>query len=224
MNRARELAAAWLLAAAAATQAQEHPHGAHRDRYGNPQDVEGYIARLADPARDQWQKPDQLLAALRIAPGQVTCDVGSGPGYFTLRLARLVGARGLVYAVDVDPRILAALRQRLEESGLRNVVPVLGLADDPLLPPQACDVLLVVDTYHHFPSRPSYLRRLARSLRPGGRIVNVDYHKRPTPVGPPLDHRLSREQFLSESAEAGLRVVREHTLLPYQYAIELRPR
>jgi ubiquinone/menaquinone biosynthesis C-methylase UbiE len=218
--------AAALSLSAAVVWPQHHPpgHGAHGDRYGNPADLDAYIARLMDPERDESQKPDQLVAALKLRPGQVACDVGAGPGYFTLRLARAVGTTGLVYAVDVEPRILEALRTRVEESGARNVVPVLGLGSDPLLPPAACDLVLVVNTYHHFPDRTAYLRRLTRSLKPRGRIVNVDYHKRETPHGPPLEHRISREDFLREAGAAGLALAAEHTFLPYQYALELRAR
>lgn len=213
------LLTAVLVLAAAAAPAQ-HPEG----RYGNPPDLDRYIAHLADPARDAWQKPDQVIAALSLRPGQVACDVGAGPGYFTLRLARAVGPQGRVYAVDVEPKILDALRERLAASGLRNVTPVLALADDPLLPAAACDVILIVDTYHHFPDRVAYLGRLTRALRRGGRIVNVDYHKRETPVGPPVEHRLSREEFLVEAQSAGLVVAEEPTFLPYQYFVVLRPR
>jgi ubiquinone/menaquinone biosynthesis C-methylase UbiE len=208
------------LSAAPACKAQHTDHG----RYGNPANLDRYIARLADPARDAWQKPDEVVRALRLRPGQVACDVGSGPGYFTLRLARAVGPSGRVYAVDVEPKILDALRERLAASGLRNVTPVLALADDPLLPAAACDVILIVDTYHHFPDRVAYLGRLTRALRPGGRIANVDYHKRETPVGPPLAHRMSREEFLGEAQSARLVVADEPTFLPHQYFIVLRPR
>ena len=209
-----------LATVAASTSAQ---HG-ERGRYGNPADLDGYIVHLADPARDAWQKPEEVLAALHLGKGQVACDVGSGPGYFTLRLARAVGPGGRVYAVDVEPRILDALREKLAASGLRNVTPVLALGDDPLLPAAACDLILIVDTYHHFPERVAYLGRLVRALRPGGRIVNVDYHKRETPVGPPLAHRLSREEFLAEAQAAGLVLAEEQSFLPHQYFVVLRPR
>jgi ubiquinone/menaquinone biosynthesis C-methylase UbiE len=210
-----------IFALGAASAAAQH---GHQGRYGNPADLDAYIKHLADPTRDAWQKPDEVVAALRLRPGQVACDVGAGPGYFTLRLARAVGNAGRVYAVDVEPKILDALRERLAGSGLRNVTPVLALADDPLLPAAACDLVLVVDTYHHFPERVAYLGRLARALRPEGRIVNIDYHKRATPVGPPLDHRLSREVFLGEARSAGLVVAEEPAFLPYQYFVVLRPR
>ena len=223
--------AAFLLALASSAPAQqpsppEHEHRGHGDRgrYGNPADLDAYIAHLADPKRDAWQKPDELVAALGLRAGQTACDVGAGPGYFTLRLARAVGPEGRVFAVDVEPKILDALRERLAAAKLRNVTPVLALADDALLPPGACDVILIVDTYHHFPERTAYLRRLSAALRPGGRLVNVDYHKRPTPVGPPMDHRLSRETFLEEAKAAGLAVAGEPEILPYQYVVVLRPR
>jgi ubiquinone/menaquinone biosynthesis C-methylase UbiE len=125
----------------------------------------------------------------------VACDIGAGPGYFSLRLARAVGDARRVFAVDIEPRILEALRKRIEAAGARNVTPVLSLADDALLPPGACDLILIVDTYHHFPDGPAYLRRLSRSLRPGGRLVNIDFHKRELPVGPALDHKVSRDSF-----------------------------
>jgi len=176
------------------------PGGAH----GNPANLQAYAAALVDPARDAWQKPDEVVKALSLGPGQVACDVGAGPGYFTLRLAAAVGPAGRVFAVDVEPSLLAALRQRLEQGGVRNVTPVLSLQADPLLPAAGCDLVLVVDTYHHFPDGPAYLRRLVAALRPGGRIVNVDFHKRETGVGPPVAQRVAREDFLAAAATAGL--------------------
>ena len=193
-------------------------------QYGNPSDLDDYIAQLASPERDAWQKPDQVVAALGLGKGQTACDIGSGPGYFTLRLARAVGPDGFVYAVDVEARMLQALRERLEKVRLRNVAPVLAMAEDPLLPPGVCDLVLVVDTYHHFPDRSRYLKRLRRSLKPRGRIVNIDYHRRPTPMGPPLDHRVARDVFLEEAAGAGLTLLKEPTFLPYQYFLILQAR
>ena len=191
--------------------------------HGNPSDLGAYARALVDPARDAWQRPDAVVDALGLRPGSVACDVGAGPGYFTLRLARAVGADGRVYAVDVEPALLAALRDRLEAAGISNVTPVLSVPSDPLLPARACDVVLVVNTYHHFPDGPAYLRRLAAALGPGGRIVNVDFEKRPTPVGPPVGHRVSRDAFVADAAGAGLEVVDEPRLLEHQYVVVLRP-
>jgi predicted methyltransferase len=191
-------------------------------QYGNPSNLDDYIAELSSPARDAWQKPDQVVAALGLKAGETACDIGSGPGYFTLRLARAVGPSGFVYAIDVEARMLQALRERLERARVRNVAPVLALSEDPLLPPGACDVVLVVNTYHFFPNRAGYLKRLRQSLKPRGRVVNVDYHRRPTPIGPPLDHRVAREAFLSDARGAGLALVGEQSFLPYQYFLILQ--
>jgi predicted methyltransferase len=191
-------------------------------QYGNPSNLDDYIAELSSPARDAWQKPDQVVGALGLKAGETACDIGSGPGYFTLRLARAVGPSGFVYAIDVEARMLQALRERLERARVRNVAPVLALSDDPLLPPGACDVVLVVNTYHLFPDRAGYLKRLRQSLKPRGRIVNVDYQRRPTPIGPPLDHRVARETFLSEAKAAGLSLAGEQSFLPYQYFVVLQ--
>ena len=232
MARRTKWAASLVLVAAAAVPILVHVAAAQRPpaspspesdgQYGNPSDLDDYIAQLSSPARDAWQKPDQVVAALGLTKGQTACDIGSGPGYFTLRLARAVGPTGFVYAEDVEARMLTALRERLERARVRNVAPVLGLSDDPLLPPGSCDVVLVVDTYHHFPDRAGYLQRLRRSLKPRGRIVNIDYHRRPTPVGPPLDHRVARDTFLSEAKAAGLTLAGEQSFLPYQYFLVLQ--
>lgn len=199
-----------------------HGEGAH-GHHGNPADLEAYIERMEEPDRAKWQKPDQVVAALQLEPGQVACDIGAGPGYFSLRLARAVGESGHVFAVDVEPRILEALRKRVGSASARNVTPVLSLPDDPLLPRALCDLILIVDTYHHFPAGRAYLRRLSQSLRSGGRIVNIDFHKRELPVGPPIGHKVSREAFLQDADAADLKLVGEHQWLPYQYFVVLAP-
>jgi len=204
----------------AAAPADEHG----RDRFKNPRDLQAYIAAQEEPGREAWQKPDKVVDALDVRAGQTVCDIGAGPGYFSFRLARRVGPRGRVYAVDVDARILDALRERVEKREAKNITPVLGAAADPLLPEGACDLILIVDTYHHFPDHAAYLRRLVGLLRPAGRIANVDFHKRPTPVGPEMEHRVAREEFLRDAAGAGLAVVAEPTFLENQYFIILRRR
>ncbi len=205
--------------------AQGHEHGqAAGGHHGNPADLSGYIKSQEEPGRAAWQKPDEVLRALALEPGQTACDIGAGPGYFSLRLARVLGERGHVFAVDVEPAMLEALRQRLRDAGARNVTPVLAQPDDALLPDGTCDLVLIVDTYHHFPDPPAYLRGLLRLLRPGGRVVNIDFHKRETPHGPPVARRVSREDFLEQAGLAGYVLAQEHDFLPYQYFVVLRPR
>ena len=186
-------------------------------------DLVGYIASLEEPGRAEWQKPDEVIRALNLAPGETLCDVGSGPGYFALRAARRLEKSGWVYAEDVEASMIDALRDRISQARLSNVTPILGLPDDPLLPREACDVILVVNTYHLFPNGPAFLRRLAKSLKPGGRLANIDFHKRETPQGPVLTRRVARETFLADAQRASFRLFGEETFLPYQYFLLLKP-
>jgi ubiquinone/menaquinone biosynthesis C-methylase UbiE len=180
------------------------------------------IARQEAPERMAWQKPDAVVRALGLRRGQTVADVGAGPGYFTRRLARAVGPSGHVYAVDPVPEVLDILRARVTEARLRNVTPVLGRGDDPLLPGETCDLALLVDVYHHFHDGAAFLRRVSRTLKRGGRLANIDFAKRDTEVGPPVEHRVAREDFLRDARRAGLSLVAEHAFLPHQYFLVLR--
>ena len=200
---------------------RRHPrHG----RHGNPPDLRAFLAHMQAPGRARWQRPRRVVQALGLRRGQTVCEIGAGSGYFTLRLARAVGPRGHVFAVEAEPRILEALGRRLRRGRARNVTPVLARDDDPLLPAACGDVALVVNTYHHVPDGPVYLRKLARALRPGGRLAIIDFHRRATPVGPPVAHRVARETLLADARRAGLAPVAELGFLPYQYFVVLRPR
>jgi ubiquinone/menaquinone biosynthesis C-methylase UbiE len=186
-------------------------------RHGNPVDLARMVERHLDRKRAAWQRPAAVMGALGLRRGQVVAEIGSGPGYFTLRLARAVGPSGHVYAVDPEPAMLEVLRDRLRRAGLRNVTPVLGLDADPLLPSNACHLAVIVNAYHHFPNGPAMLRRLARALGRGGRVVNIDWAARETPVGPPLERRITPATFCRDARRAGFAVAAEHRMLPHQY-------
>ena len=186
-------------------------------------DLAGYISSLEEPGRAEWQKPDDVIRALNLQPGETLCDVGSGPGYFALRAARRLEKSGWVYAEDVEASMIDALRDRISQARLSNVTPILGLPDDPLLPREACDVILVVNTYHLFPNGPGFLRRLGKSLKAGGRLANIDFHRRETPQGPILARRVAREAFLADAQRAAFKLVGEEKFLPYQYFLVLKP-
>jgi ubiquinone/menaquinone biosynthesis C-methylase UbiE/uncharacterized membrane protein YphA (DoxX/SURF4 family) len=198
-------------------------HDHRRDRHGNPEDLERYLARLEDPERIAWQRPDEVVAALGLREGDVACDLGAGPGYFAVRMARAVGPGGRVHAVDVEPRMLEILARRAREAGVSNVHPLLAPAGDGA-PPEPCHLILLVNAFHHFADGVATLRRLSASLAPGGRIANVDFHEGELPVGPPPEHKVSRAAFLAAAGEAGLEVADEKTFLPYQYFFLLRRR
>ena len=180
-----------------------HGHGgaANRDRHG-PTDVETYVARLAAEARVRDLDVPTVLEKLALAPDAVVADIGCGPGVFSLPFARAV-PRGMVFAVDVEPRQLDAVRESLLREGVENVVPVLASPQTPHLPPASCDLLFVADTYHHFEDRVAYMTRLAKTLRPGGRLAILEYKPGPLPVGPPPEHKLAAGEMERELTAAG---------------------
>jgi ubiquinone/menaquinone biosynthesis C-methylase UbiE len=180
------------------------------------------VRRVLDPKRAAWQKPGAVVRALGLRRGQVVAEIGAGPGFFTPRLARAVGRTGHVYAVDPEPQILEMLRGRLARAGVRNVTPVLGRADDPLLPAGSCHLALIVNAYHHFADGPAILRKIVLALRRGGRLVNIDWSEGKSDVGPPPHRRVPRGTFLAAARRAGLRLVAEHRFLPYQDFLVLR--
>jgi ubiquinone/menaquinone biosynthesis C-methylase UbiE len=189
------------------------PHEMHRRH----QDPTAYMAALDDPARDEYSKPGEVVRALALREGEVVADIGSGTGYFTLRLARAVGQTGKVFAVDISPDMVRHLNRRLRDEGVRNVVTVLADADDPLLPDGSVDRFVIVNTWHHIEGHPAYLEKLKRMLRPGGQVVHIDFQKRDTPVGPPTSEKIARSDLVAEMQSAGFRLFAEHDFLPYQY-------
>jgi ubiquinone/menaquinone biosynthesis C-methylase UbiE len=209
-----------LLAAAPALARSSDDATSHR-RFDDP----AYWSKVFDdPGRAAWQKPDELVAALGLRPGQCVADLGAGTGYFSRLLSAAVGPTGTVLAVDPEPTLVAHLRQRAEREGSANVVPVLASLDNPRLPAGLVDVVLIVDTFHHIDDRVAYFRRLRQALRPPGRIAIVDWQKRELPVGPEMDHKLAREQVVREMETARYRLVEEPSILPYQYFLIFQPR
>jgi ubiquinone/menaquinone biosynthesis C-methylase UbiE len=175
-------------------------------------------------SRDGWQQPERVIAALGLEPGDRVADLGSGSGYFTLRLSEAVGPEGRVYAVDVDEEMNAYLRERVEQAGAANVLVVLGRFEDPLLPDGGIDLVLTVDTYHHIDDRPAYFRNLQRDLAPGGRVAVIDYDGRKGWFVRLLGHSTPRDMLLREMGEAGYEVVEEHDFIDRQSFVIFVPR
>ena len=215
--RLPSLAAAILWVSLSHAAAQNAPPRAGAEAHRPQRDTRAYIAMLEGPARDAYQKPDEVIRALELKPGETVADIGSGSGYFTLRLARAVGEAGHVYGVDIDPELTRHLNRRIRDSGLRNVQTVLAEPDDPLLPDRSIDRFLIVNTWHHIEGHERYLALLKKLLKPGGQIIMIDYQKRDLPVGPPMSMKIARGDLVREMVENGFRLAREHTFLPYQY-------
>jgi ubiquinone/menaquinone biosynthesis C-methylase UbiE len=212
-----------LLAAGTALAAQDAKPRDHEAMHRLHQDPQAYVAMLEDPARDGYQKPDEVLRALALRPGEAVADIGSGSGYFALRLAAAVGPSGRVWAVDVDPGMVRHLNERVRDARVDNVRSVLAAPDDPLLPDASVDRFFVCDTWHHVEDQAKYLVLMKKMLRPGGEVVMIDFKKEPTPMGPPLEMRISRDALVKQMEAAGFRLAAEHSFLPYQYFLVFRP-
>ncbi len=205
--------------AAALGQAAAAPERMHH-RHADPA---AYVAALDDPRRDAYQKPEEVMQALALRPGEAVADIGSGSGYFTLRFARAVGDSGRVFAVDVSPDMVRHLNRRLRDAGVRNVFSVLADPDDPLLPDGSVDRFVIVNTWHHIDDQAKYLALMKRMLKPGGQVVHVDFHKRELPVGPPPAMKIAREDLVKQMEGAGFALAAEHTFLPHQYFLVFTP-
>jgi arsenite methyltransferase len=186
----------------------------HRHQRVSPQSYER-------PGRDAWQKPQEVVDALKLKPRDIVADIGAGSGYFTRRFASQV-PEGIVYAVDIDEKMLQHIHQYVEKTNQRNIVTVLSPANDPMLAPGSVDLIFISNTYHHFANRVDYNKRLSRALKKGGRLVIVDYHKKQMPVGPPPDEKLAKEVVIQEISAAGFKAEQELTFLQHQYFLIFR--
>jgi SAM-dependent methyltransferase len=182
------------------------------------------LGELEGPDRDAWQKPDLIMDALRIGEGAVVADVGAGGGWFTVRLAKRVGPNGKVYAEDIQPEMLAAIRRRVVREGFNNVLYVQGNTADPAdpgLPPDALDAVLIVDAYHEVSKPVTMLKHLGASLKPNGRIGIVGFTLEGGGPGPALNQRVDAQKVIDEAGQAGLRLVSRETFLDFQYLLIL---
>ena len=184
------------------------------------EDAEAWAKVFDDPARDAWQQPERVIAALELGPSMTVADIGAGTGYFTVRLARAVPA-GRVIANDVEPDMVRYLKERAAREGLANIEVVHALPDDPKLPAGAVDRVLVVDVWHHLGDRVAYAKQLAAGLRAGGRIAVVDF-KLDAKLGPPKQHRLAPDAIVAELRAAGLSAEVVPVELPEQYIVMAR--
>jgi predicted methyltransferase len=204
-----------LLAAGGA--AAQAPH-THRHSFG---DAEKWAHVFDDPERDAWQKPHEVIRALALEPDAAVADLGAGTGYFAARLANML-PKGTVYAVDIEPGMVKYLGERAQREKLANLKPVGGTAGDPRLPARV-DLVLLVDVYHHIEDRERYFRKLAASLKPGGRVAVIDF-RLDSPSGPPKAARVAPERVKAELGKAGYVLAAEHGFLPRQYFLLFSPR
>jgi len=187
------------------------PHQQH------PPSSQEYARVLEDPSRDEWQKPHEVVMALDLKPAEVIADIGAGTGYFARRFAHHAGK---VYAVDTDEKLLA----KAQEGAAENLQTILAAPDDPRLPAASVDTIFFCDVLHHIENRSAYYPKLARALKPGGRIVVIDFYKKELPVGPPASMKLSDKEVISEFRAAGFALAKQLDVLPYQYYLVFEKR
>jgi len=172
--------------------------------------------------REIEELPETALDAIGIRPGMAIADVGSGSGYFTTRLSKRVGANGKVYAVDVQPEMMAILRRRIANEKLTNVVTVLSSESDPRLPVDSVDLILMVDVYHEFSQPQNMLRKMKLALRNTGRLVLLEYRKEDPHIPIRSEHKMSVAEAKAEVEAEGYKLEKVLNDLPRQHILVFR--
>jgi SAM-dependent methyltransferase len=174
---------------------------------------------LERPERAAEEKPDLLLEALKLKSGDVVADLGAGTGYYSWRMANLVGDKGLVYAVDIQQEMLDLLAKSMAERKITNVKGVLGTIKDPKLPARSVDLALMVDVYHEFDHPFEMMQAICKALRPGGRVVFVEFRAEDPKVPIKEVHKMSEAQVRKEMSAQPLEWVETIATLPWQHII-----
>ena len=169
--------------------------------------------------RVQEEEPDVALDAIKLVTGSTVADVGAGSGYMTVKMAKRVGPTGKVIANDIQPQMLSMLRQRLDREKIPNVELVLGTLDDPKLPANTVDLILMVDVYHEFSEPQKMLRRMHESLKPGGRLVLLEYRKEDPSIPIRPDHKMSVAEAKMEVEAEGFTLATVDERLPRQHIL-----
>lgn len=210
------VAAVLLLAALTAQQPGVHPVSGRV--YALPMGVAG-APWLDRRERELEEDPDLAMRLIRVQRGSTVADLGAGSGYFTVRLARAVGNTGKVYAVDIQSGMLTLLQRAVDRARITNVIPVLGAEDDPRLPAESLDLVLMVDVYHELASPQVTLGHLKRALKPGGRLVLLEYRAEDPDVPILPEHKMTKAQVKLEVEHEGFKQQRVYDDLPRQHLI-----
>lgn len=194
-----------------------HDIGGHHHAFT---DADAWTRVFDDPPRDAWQRPDEVIRTLELEPTMIVADVGAGTGYFSVWLARAV-PRGEVLATDLEPEMVRFLRERARHERLPNLRSVQATTTTSGLAESSVDRILIVHLWHHLAERDEYARRLARALRPGGRLFIVDFSPS-AERGPPASIRVAAEAVVAELEGAGFSASVSPVALPDQYIVEGR--
>lgn len=179
---------------------------------------------LERPERAEEERPERVLAELELKPGMIVADVGAGSGYYSSRMAERVGPNGTVYAVDIQPEMIDILRLQMKQRRVINVKAILGTETDPRLPAGTLDLALMVDVYHEFEYPYEMLAAIVRALKPGGRVVFVEFRGDDPTVPIKALHTMTEAQVRKDAAPHPLEWVRTLSDLPWQHVIVFRKR
>jgi ubiquinone/menaquinone biosynthesis C-methylase UbiE len=174
---------------------------------------------LVRPERVEEEHPDEALDLIGIPKGAVVADVGAGVGYYSAKLAKRVGPQGKVYANDIQIEMVERLKKNLSQQNIDNVIPVLGAEDDPRLPKDAMDLVLLVDVYHEFSKPVAMIDHIRDSLKPGGRLVLLEYRAEDPDVPIRTEHKMSVKTVRKELEPQGLKFQKSIEKLPWQHII-----
>jgi ubiquinone/menaquinone biosynthesis C-methylase UbiE len=163
------------------------------------------------------ENPDLALRLLRIRKGATIADIGAGSGYITIRMAKIVGPMGKVYASDIQQGMLDLLQQNVSKAKLDNIVPVLGAIDDPKLPAESLDLAIMVDVYHEFSEPQKMLQRIREALKTDGRLVLLEYRAEDANIPILPDHKMTKAQVKQEVEHEGFKQSRVYDDLPWQH-------
>jgi ubiquinone/menaquinone biosynthesis C-methylase UbiE len=167
--------------------------------------------------REDEENPDLAIRLLRIRKGATVADMGAGAGYISIRMAKIVGPMGKVYASDIQQGMLELLQQNVSKAKLDNVIPVLGAIDDPKLPADSLDLAIMVDVYHEFSEPQKMLQRIREALKVDGRLVLLEYRAEDATVPILPDHKMTKAQVKQEVEHEGFRQSRVYDDLPWQH-------
>jgi ubiquinone/menaquinone biosynthesis C-methylase UbiE len=179
----------------------------------------GGVSWLERSEREIEERPQLLIDALEIKPGQTIADLGAGSGYYSFRIAPLVGERGTVLAIDVEPRMLTIVSERAKRDGVKNITTVLGTPSDPNLEPNSVDLLFMVDVYHELAFPFEVMTKVREALKPGGRVALIEYRAEDPAVMIKPVHKMSERQVIRELTAAGFRHQKTVRTLPLQHLV-----
>jgi len=179
----------------------------------------GGIIWLERSERETEEKPQLVIDALEIKPGQTIADLGAGSGYYSFRIAPLVGPTGRVLAIDIEPKMLEVIAERAGREHVTNIATVRSSERDPNLAPHSVDLLFMVDVYHELEYPYEVMRKVREALKPGGRVALVEYRAEDPQVQIKPVHKMSEAQVRREMQAAGFRHVTTVRMLPLQHLI-----